>query len=201
MAAGVADLPSWLSAYISTHILTAILYCWQRQFSSTTKTSQFRVYPCVAGRKSEQNSGMINREECQTLIPAMKTPVIILTLLPYVRREDIAHLENLTHSPRLDTVKCFVPLLLLPHQERSICNYLIPSRKLADNETPTKCLPCGGVPVSVPPKTFSKLSMSFFQATFPVMPKMPIFEYSPSSKIQPWPTIPSIQAQELWWHR
>lgn len=82
MAVGVADLPSWLSAYIFTQILTAILYCWQRQFSSTTKTSQSRVYPCVAGRKSEQNSSMINREECQTLIPAMKTPVIILTLLP-----------------------------------------------------------------------------------------------------------------------
>lgn len=45
-------------------------------------------------------------------------------------------------QPKTPYSEMLCPLLLLPHQERSICDYLIPSRKLADNETPTKCLPC-----------------------------------------------------------
>lgn len=72
MAVGVTNLPSWLFAYVFTQCLTAVLYCWQCRFSSITKTSQFRVYTCVTSRKSEQNSNMINREECQTPIQPMK---------------------------------------------------------------------------------------------------------------------------------
>lgn len=52
---------------------------------------------------------MMNREVCQTPIQPMKNLLIILTLLPSVWREGIAHLENLTKSPHFNTVKCFIP--------------------------------------------------------------------------------------------
>lgn len=72
------------------------------------------------------------------------------------------------------------PLLVLLHQELSICNYLIPGQKPVDNEIPTECLPQGSVQTLVPhKKTFFKVFHVIFPCHFfPLWLKMSKFDYS-----------------------
>lgn len=44
-------------------------------------------------------------------------------------------------KPTFQHSEMLYPLLLLPHQEPSICNYLISGQKPVDNEIPTKRFP------------------------------------------------------------
>lgn len=70
-------------------------------------------------------------------------------------KSDQTHIAEMLH-----------PLLVLLHQELSICNYLIPGQKPVDNEIPTECLPVKCSNISSTKKTFFKVFHVIFPCHF-----------------------------------